>query len=98
MLRSPNWLENWLARHQHPISFWLHMLGIPATIAGVVIAIVNAIENDWDRLWIAGWLFVGGYAVQWLGHLIEGNDMGEVIVVKRLLNRPYVAVSPRYER
>lgn len=47
-----------------------------------------------------GWFalfFVGGYALQFVGHCIEGNDMGEWILVKRLLGRPYVAVSPRWQ-
>lgn len=94
---AKRWIENWLERHQHPVSFWLHMVGIPATIAAVIVAVINTIEADWGRLWIAAWLFLGGYVLQWIGHVIEGNDMGEVIVVKRLLNRPYTAVSPRYQ-
>ena len=44
--------------------------------------------------WAAG-LFVGGYLLQFLGHAIEGNDAGEVVLIKRLLGRPYVAIAPR---
>ena len=39
-----------------------------------------------------------GYVLQYAGHRLEGNDMGEVVLMKKLLGRPYVAVGPRYER
>ncbi len=39
--------------------------------------------------------FVAGYALQFAGHAIEGNDAGELILFKRLLGRPYVAVARR---
>lgn len=41
-------------------------------------------------------MIAGSYLMQWIGHRIEGNDMGEVILLKRSANRPYTAVSPRY--
>ncbi|MFO0948166.1 MAG: hypothetical protein U1D30_19970 [Planctomycetota bacterium] len=40
-------------------------------------------------------LFVPGYALQFVGHAIEGNDAGELILVKRPFGKPYVAVVPR---
>ena len=38
-------------------------------------------------------LFVGGYLIQFAGHLIEGTDPGEIIYFKRKLGLPYVGVS-----
>jgi len=29
-----------------------------------------------------------------MGHRIEGNDMGEMILFKRLMGKPYTAVAP----
>mgnify|MGYP007106202038 CR=1 FL=1 len=52
----------------------------------------------WGLWWRPVALLAGGYLLQFIGHVHEGNDMGEVILVKKLLGRPYVAVSPRYER
>jgi uncharacterized membrane protein YGL010W len=92
----PKWLSNWLLRHQHPASLVLHAVGIPLTIAAVVLAIVQLAEWRWDLWWRPAALFLLGYLLQWIGHRIEGNDMGELILVKKLLGRPYVAVSPRY--
>ena len=92
----PHWLNNWLLRHQHPVSFWLHMLGIPLTLAAVALALVQLADSRWGLWWRPVLLLVAGYLLQWIGHAIEGNDMGEIILIKKLLGRPYIAVSPRY--
>jgi len=95
---APSWLRNWLERHQSPLSFWLHMVGIPLTIAAVGLAAYQLWLWRWDLWWRPMGLLAAGYALQWFGHMWEGNDMGEVILLKRALGRPYVAVSPRYAR
>lgn len=97
MRNRPAWLQNWLDRHQHPVSFWLHMLGIPLTILALPLAAWQLAEWRWDLWWRPAALIGLGYFLQFVGHLIEGNDMGEVILVKRALGKPYVAVAPRYK-
>ena len=82
--------RNWLERHQHPVSFWLHMVGIPLTFAGLL----SLFFLPW--YWGVG-AFVFGYLLQFVGHKIEGNDVGELIPLKRLLGMPVVPVSPRYQ-
>jgi hypothetical protein len=52
----------------------------------------------WDLWWRPAVLLGAGYFLQFLGHLHEGNDMGEVVLIKRLLGRPYVAISPRFQK
>src|SRR5215470_10240389 len=94
----PRWLSNWFERHRHPASLVLHAIGIPMTIALIPLALWQLAEDRWDLWWRPVLLLVGGYLLQWIGHVIEGNDMGEVILIKKLLGRPYVAVSPRYQR
>ena len=91
---TPGWLQNWLARHRHPVSQWLHAIGIPLTIWAVGLAGLQLARSQWDLWWRPVALLAGGYVLQWIGHRIEGNDMGEVILVKKLLGRPYVAVAP----
>ena len=34
------------------------------------------------------------YLLRWPGHRIERNDMGEVILIRTMLRRPYGAVAP----
>lgn len=80
---------NWLERHQHQFNFAIHLLGIPLAISGVILLFLV----DW--YWGAA-LFVLGYLFQWCGHLVEGNDVGEWIVIKKALGLRTVAISPKY--
>lgn len=96
-MRKPPWLRNWLERHQNPVSFWLHMVGIPVTVAALVLGGVQLARDEWSLWWRPALLFFGGYGLQYLGHCIEGNDMGELILFKRWLGKPYVAVAPQYQ-
>jgi hypothetical protein len=85
-------LRNWLERHRHPFNFWIHLLGIPLAVAGVVLLFV-------PDLWPWGLAaLAGGYLLQWVGHLVEGNDVGEWAGIKRLLGLPYVSISPRWQQ
>jgi hypothetical protein len=93
---KPAWLADWLERHQSRLSFWLHVVGIPLTVIAVALGIWQLYHGLWDLWWRPLSLLAGGYLLQWVGHVHEGNDMGEIIAVKRLLGRPYVAVSPRF--
>lgn len=92
----PAWLDRWLQRHRHPASLCLHLIGIPLTVACIALALVQLVQGRWDLWWRPAVLFGVGYLLQWIGHRIEGNDMGEVILIKKWLGRPYVALSPRY--
>jgi hypothetical protein len=96
--RAPFWLQNWLERHQDPVSRWLHYVGIPLTILALIVAAVQLSQWRWDLWWRPVLLLFSGYLLQYVGHVREGNDMGEVILVKKLLGRPYRAISPRYAR
>jgi hypothetical protein len=83
-------LRRWLERHQHPFNLGIHLLGIPLAVAGVVL------------LFFLPWYWgvaaiVLGYLLQYIGHRVEGNDVGEWAAIKRLLGLPYVAVSPRWQ-
>ncbi|MGL4462542.1 MAG: Mpo1-like protein [Planctomycetia bacterium] len=82
---------NWPERHQHPVNFWLHMVGIPMTLVGVGCAVAGS------ATYFAAF-FIGGYALQAVGHAIEGNDVGEFIPMKKLFGLPVVPVAPQYAR
>jgi len=77
---GPRWLRGWLERHQHPFSFYLHLAGIPMTL----VALPLLFRHQWRR---AAGLFGGGYTLQFLGHLVEGNPPGEVMALRRRLTR-----------
>ncbi len=46
--------------------------------------------------WGVGCIVVG-YVLQYIGHEVEGNDVGEWAGIKKLLGLPCVAVSPRWD-
>ena len=76
-----NWVQNWRSRHRNRTSFFLHMLGIPACFLAAPILLILG-------YWLAAPVaFCAGYAVQFLGHLIEGNRSGEEIFLRRLFGR-----------
>jgi hypothetical protein len=87
-------LRNWRERHRHPFNFGIHLLGIPLAVAGVVLFFAL----PW-HLWYWGvGAFILGYLLQYVGHQVEGNDLGEWAGIKRLLGWPYVSIAPRWQQ
>jgi hypothetical protein len=84
-------LRNWRERHQLSVNFWLHMVGIPLAVFGLVL--LPFLSWYWGAAAV-----IVGYGLQYLGHRVEGNDLGEWAAVKRLLGLPYVGVAPRWRR
>ena len=85
-------LLNWRERHHLPFNFYIHLIGIPLAVSGVVLLFFQ----PW--YWGVGALVLG-YLLQWIGHLAEGNDVGEWAAIKRLLGpalrRHRAALEPR---
>jgi hypothetical protein len=84
-------LSNWRERHQHPFNFAIHLLGIPLAVSGLFLLFFL----PW--YWGLG-AFVLGYLLQYAGHAVEGNDVGEWAAIKRVLGLPYVGIAPRWQR
>ena len=76
-----NAIANWQKRHRNTTNFWLHMIGIPECF---LVAPVLLVLGRWE---MAAAFFVSGYALQFIGHLVEGNRSGEEMLVRRLLTR-----------
>jgi hypothetical protein len=87
-------LRNWLERHRHPFNFWIHLLGIPLAVAGVVLLFAL----PWEEWYWGVGCFVLGYLLQYIGHTVEGNDVGEWAGIKRLLGLPYVSIAPQWQQ
>ena len=92
------WISSWRARHQHPLCRVLHAVGVPLTVLAGLLIILQLRDDAWDLWWRPVVLFVVGYGLQWIGHRIEGNNMGEVILIKRVLRKPGVPGSRRSRR
>jgi hypothetical protein len=84
VLEVSNWehfvLEGWLSRHRNKTNFALHMIGIPATVVAIGLLVFKL-------YWAAALAFVGGYALQFLGHVIEGNQSGEEQLFRRIFRK-----------
>ena len=93
-LTSSPLVDYWYERHQSPVSFLLHLVGIPPTILGVLFVPVYMIGLSIPTFLFALALFVGGYLIQFLGHALEGTDPGEIIFFKRKLGLTYVEFAP----
>jgi len=76
-----NWLKNWTLRHQHQVSVALHVVGIPSCFVAAPVLLVLQL---WCWAIVA---FVGGYALQFLGHAIEGNQSGEEMLFRRIIGK-----------
>lgn len=84
-------ITNYVARHQNRVNQVLHAAGVPLTfVCSIVLLILD------QPGWAAG-AFVGGYVLQIVGHAIEGNDPGELILIKRALGKPYREFAPGHE-
>ena len=82
-------LANYLPRHRNPINRLLHLIGVPLSFVGApVLAIM---EFPW--YWHVG-CFLAGYALQFAGHAVEGNDAGEVVFIKKMFGKPYTEYAP----
>lgn len=90
MLRR--FLQNYAERHRNRANQLLHVIGVPLTF---VVSTVFLVQEQWLP---ALGCFLGGYALQFLGHAIEGNDAGEVVLIKRWLGREYVEFAPQPRR
>ena len=74
MLAGKSW-EEWIARyagsHRNPVNRFCHTIGIPLIILSIPIGLASI----WILgLWVAALtLFLAGWALQFLGHAVEGK-------------------------
>ncbi len=72
-----DFLIDYFGRHKHPVNAFLHIFGVPMAFYGF-----------WDLITgraAEGLAFVFlGYFLQYLGHRAQGNEVGEVILIKKI--------------
>jgi uncharacterized membrane protein YGL010W len=59
-------LDNYRAKHQHPLNKVCHMIGIPLIIVALPLFLLS-----WRAALL---LFIIGWVFQFIGHAIEGNQ------------------------
>jgi ABC-type thiamin/hydroxymethylpyrimidine transport system permease subunit len=78
-------VHNWFERHRHPASLALHAVGIPMLVAGLLLGAWQLWHGMWSLWWRPVGLIVISYVLQ---------GIGEVVLIKKVLGRPYVAIAP----
>ena len=61
-----SFIENYKAKHRHPVNKLSHSIGIPMIVISLPLFLIN-----WR--WALG-LFVVGWILQFVGHIVEGNQ------------------------
>ena len=61
-----SFIDNYKAKHQHPLNRLTHSIGIPMIVISLPLFFLNW---RWALL-----LFAAGWALQFIGHAIEGNS------------------------
>jgi len=73
-------IGDYCERHCYAPNAALHAVGIPLTLAAVYLAL-----RGW---WLeAGGALAGGYLLQALGHRLQGSEVGELALLRRLVGR-----------
>ena len=63
---SDSFINNYKAKHRHPLNRLSHSFGIPMIVVSLPLFFFN-----WRWALV---LFIAGWILQFLGHLIEGNQ------------------------
>jgi hypothetical protein len=77
-------------RHRHPVNAALHIVGVPAAFYGFYLLLtgLRPSENSRNNNFGLGLVFVFvGYLFQYLGHRSQGNEVGEVILLKKIARK-----------
>jgi uncharacterized membrane protein YGL010W len=74
--------SDYVERHRDPVNAALHIVGVPAVVYGLF----RASTGRSRRHRTVGLAFVAfGYLLQYLGHKRQGNEVGEISLIKYLI-------------
>lgn len=86
-LSSAPLIDHWIERHRHLPSLLLHLVGIPVSVLGVLLIPVYLPLLSWRMMLFSLGLFLGGYGLQFLGHLLEWTEPGEITAIRARWSR-----------
>lgn len=76
-LNTRAFVVDYIQRHRHPVNAGFHVVGVPMAFYGLF-------KFASGKTSIGLILLVGGYVCQWLGHRAQGNEVGEVTLIKSI--------------
>jgi uncharacterized membrane protein YGL010W len=65
------WLVDYSKSHQHPVNKFCHTIGIPTVAGSVVLGLASFFAPP--LIFPAAFMFVVGWALQFIGHAFEGK-------------------------
>lgn len=77
MSKIKAFLIDYMQRHRHPVNACFHVVGVPAAFWGIYRLFTDSILEGLL-------LIVFGYFLQYLGHRAQGNEVGEVTLIKHV--------------
>lgn len=77
-MNAKEFVVDYIKRHAHPANAVLHIFGVPAAFFGVYCLFTGQIKAGMG-------LIVFGYFLQYLGHKAQGNEVGEVTLIKSIV-------------
>jgi uncharacterized membrane protein YGL010W len=75
-----SFLTDYCKRHAHPFNAILHIIGVPAAFTGLYFICVGQTHKGLALLTL-------GYFFQYLGHEAQGNEVGEITLIKTIMNK-----------
>ncbi len=86
---------DYMHRHRHPVNAALHIVGVPAAFYGFWLIGSSLVsksakhdsESGNSNLALGVVLVFFGYLFQYLGHRSQGNEVGEVTLIKNISRR-----------
>src|SRR4051812_21876042 len=87
-------VDDWVERHRYPPSLACHLVGIPVSVLGVLLVPVFLTLASWRVFLLALGLFLVGYGLQFLGHLFEWTEPGEIAGLRLLWRRRPARAAP----
>jgi uncharacterized membrane protein YGL010W len=74
-------LKDYGARHSNPLNAFLHLFGVPLAFWGIF----KLFDRRSSQKSLGCLCLVLGYLLQYLGHKKQGNEVGEVTLIKMFL-------------
>lgn len=85
---------DYMRRHRHPVNAALHILGVPAAFYGFWLILKSFSVRSQGSGLASGIVYVFlGYLLQYVGHRSQGNEVGEIILLKKISRGLKTSVS-----
>ena len=77
---TKTFIEDYIARHANPGNAVLHLVGVPLVFYGLYLLLILQVVEAIACIFL-------GYLLQYIGHRCQGNEVGEVMLIKSIFRR-----------